>query len=91
MSKIDQYEKDLIDSYNNAEWKSRKNPKKEIERYKEYAINSLKKDKRINIRISARDLEDIRRKAVSEGLPYQSLIASIIHKYNAGKLVDKDV
>jgi len=51
---------------------------------KKVAINSLRKDMRINIRISSVDLEHIKRKAVHDGLPYQTLITSVLHKYAAG-------
>jgi len=90
MGKSNKYEKDIIDSYNNDEWQSVKNAKKKMTKYQEMAKQHLKKDKRINIRISEKDLEDIQRKAVIEGIPYQTLIASILHKYNSGLLVDKN-
>ena len=54
--------------------------------YEEYARYSLNKQKRINIRMNERDLRKIRAKAIEEGVPYQSLIAMLIHKYNEGKL-----
>jgi len=62
---------------------------KKVKKYQELAKTHLKKDKRINIRISRKDLEDIQRKAITQGLPYQTLIASIIHKYNSGLLIEK--
>jgi predicted DNA binding CopG/RHH family protein len=89
--RLDAYEKELLESYENDEWESVKDRDEKIKEYRQYAANTLKKDKRINIRISSKDLEDIQRKAVEEGLPYQSLIASIIHKYNTGKLVEEEV
>ncbi|MBD3816772.1 MAG: hypothetical protein IE913_10060 [Halothiobacillus sp.] len=52
------------------------------------AESSVKKDKRINIRLAQRDLEAIQRRAMQEGLPYQTLIASILHKYASGSLKD---
>jgi len=60
--------------------------KKEKKRYEEYARYSLNKQRRINIRMSERDLKRIRAKAVSEGIPYQTLISMLIHKYNEGKV-----
>ncbi len=89
MKKKDNYEKELIESYENDEWQSVKNLKKKKTNYQEFAKHCLKKDKRINIRISEKDLEDIQKRAVSEGLPYQTLIASIIHKYNSGLLIER--
>ena len=87
--KIDKYEKDIIQSYENDEWQSVKNTKNTITKYQQFAKQHLKKDKRINIRISEKDLNDIQKNAVIEGLPYQTLIASIIHKYNTGQLIEK--
>ena len=89
MKKRDNYEKEIIESFENDEWQSVKNLKRKKANYQEIAKHSLKKDKRINIRISEKDLEDIQKRAVSEGLPYQTLIASIIHKYNSGLLVER--
>jgi predicted DNA binding CopG/RHH family protein len=63
---------------------------KEIKRHVEYAKVTHRKDKRVNIRISAKDLESIQIKALEEGIPYQTLISSLIHKYINGKLVDKE-
>ena len=54
----------------------------------EYARNTLRKDKRLNIRISERDLIELQRKAVKEGLPYQAYVSSIIHKFISGTLVE---
>ena len=57
-------------------------------KYSEYATQTLKKDKRINIRISEKDLQSIQRKAIAEGMPYQTLISSLLHKYISGRLVE---
>ncbi|OHD67144.1 MAG: hypothetical protein A2W19_03845 [Spirochaetes bacterium RBG_16_49_21] len=87
--KLDKYEKELLESFEAGEWHSRGTIKDETKRYQLYAKAQLKKDRRINIRISAKDLADIQRRAVLEGIPYQTLISSIIHKYNAGRLAEK--
>jgi predicted DNA binding CopG/RHH family protein len=60
--------------------------KKEKKQYEEYARNSLTKQKRINIRMTERDLKKIQARAIEEGVPYQSLISMLIHKYNEGKV-----
>ncbi len=60
--------------------------KKEKGQYEEYARYSLNKRKRINIRMSERDLKKIQAKAIEEGIPYQSLVSMLIHKYNEGKI-----
>ncbi len=82
------YEEDLIDSFEKGEWRSIPNLRDEIERYESSASATLSKDKRINIRLSSRDLEDIQMRAAEEGLPYQTLIASVLHKYASGRLID---
>jgi len=90
MAKLDKYEKEIIESYEKNEWHSVKDAPQKIKKYQELAKIHLKKEKRINIRISEKDLEDIQRKAITQGLPYQTLIASIIHKYNSGLLTEKN-
>ena len=86
MKRMIKEEKTLLNSFGKGEWKSVKNLKKEINRYQNIARATLRKDKRINIRMSAKDLEDIQKKAVEEGIPYQTLISSILHKYASGRL-----
>ncbi len=82
---LDKDEMKLAESIENEEWISDLT-KKEKKQYEEYARYSLSKRKRINIRMSERDLKKIQAKAIEEGLPYQSLISMLIHKYNEGKL-----
>jgi len=82
------YEADILRSFENGEWKPIKNLKKEMERYREAAAETLLKNRRVNIRISAMDLERLQAKAAADGLPYQTLMASVLHKYVSGRLVD---
>jgi predicted DNA binding CopG/RHH family protein len=84
----EKYEDDILGSYESGEWKSSANLDDEIARYASSASATLAKDKRINIRLSSRDLEDIQMRAAEEGMPYQTLIASIVHKYASGRLVE---
>ena len=86
---LDAEEKDILDSFESGEWKPVKNPKAEIKKLSEYAKNTLQKDKRINIRMSSKDLDQIQVIAAQEGIPYQTLISSVIHKYVSGYLLDK--
>jgi predicted DNA binding CopG/RHH family protein len=58
----------------------------EMNRYQKIARATLRKDRRINIRVSAKDLEEIQKRALEEGIPYQTLISSILHKYASGRL-----
>lgn len=89
MKRVTKEEKDLLDAYEKGEWKSVKNPKKEMTRYQKIARATLRKDKRINIRVPAKDLEEIQKIALEEGIPYQTLISSILHRYASGRLVRK--
>ena len=83
MKYLDKEEKELIESYNKDEWKP---IKKNKSIYINAAKESMAKNKRINIRLTTKDYYDIQVKAAEEGLPYQTLISSLIHKYNKGKL-----
>jgi len=82
---LDEDEMELAKSLETEEWVSDLS-KKEKKQYEEYARNSLTKQKRINIRMTERDLKKIQAKAIEEGIPYQSLISMLIHKYNEGKV-----
>jgi predicted DNA binding CopG/RHH family protein len=82
---LDNDEMELAKSLETEEWISDLT-KKEKKQFEEYARNSLMKQKRINIRMSERDLKKIQAKAIEEGIPYQSLISMLIHKYNEGKV-----
>ena len=84
MKHLDKEEKELIESYNKGEWKSVKKKNKDV--YVKAAKDSISKSKRINIRLTPKDYNDIQVKALEEGIPYQTLIASLIHKYNKGEL-----
>jgi predicted DNA binding CopG/RHH family protein len=84
--KLSAEEKRLLASVERGEWRRVANFKEEVEFAKKAAANSLRKEARINIRISGVDLEHLKQKAVYEGLPYQTLIASILHKYAAGHI-----
>ncbi len=81
-------EKKILDSFEKGEWIPVKNMVKRKEELIKYARNTLKKDKRLNIRISERDLNELQRKAITEGLPYQTYVSSIIHKFINGKLIE---
>ena len=82
-------EKELLKSFENGEWESIKPSKKTLKRYRDAARATLAKDKRVNIRIASRDLDEIQAKAIEEGIPSQTLMASVLHKYVTGKLTEK--
>ncbi len=81
---LNQEEELLLNSFESGEWQTTENIDQEKKRAVKAADNYLSKDARINIRISSSDLKRIKQKAAFEGLPYQTLIASILHKYSAG-------
>jgi len=87
-TELDPEEKDLLKSYEQGEWQPVKESAAETQRYRSYARATLRKDARVNIRISSKDLEALQRKALEEGIPYQTLIASVLHKYVSGRLVE---
>ncbi len=89
MARLDQEEKDIQESFERDEWKSIPARELEIDRYREYARATFKKDKRVNIRMSGKDLEALKIRAMEEGIPYQTLMASVLHKFAEGRLVDK--
>lgn len=84
---LDKEEQEILEAFEVGEFESvmtdeRKNSIEQI------AATTFKKDKRINIRLSGRDLSAIQRRALEEGIPYQTLVASILHKYVSGSLYD---
>ena len=83
---LDADERALLESVERGEWQSTGDLARERIRYAQQAAATFKKDRRVNIRISSRDLEAIRKRALEEGLPYQTLIASVLHKYATGRL-----
>jgi predicted DNA binding CopG/RHH family protein len=86
MSKLDKYEEDILKSYENDEWKSVNNINEIKQQYVKYARNTFQKNKRINIRISESDLARLKAKSLEEGIPYQTLVSSLIHKFITGKI-----
>lgn len=87
MKPIDPDEIDLIESYESGEWVSVAT-KTELERLRAAARATATKDRRVNIRLSSIDLQDIQVKAMEEGMPYQTLIASVLHKFVTGRLAE---
>ncbi len=77
---LDDYEQEILEAYENGKL----SPSKSETDFKTIAQNTLKKNRKINIRISENDLSALQRKAAREGIPYQTLIGSILHKYASG-------
>lgn len=86
---IDDEEKALMESIERDKWRPVENIKQEKEKAMAAARNTLKKDKRINLRLTQKDYHLIQIKAIEEGIPYQTLISSVIHKYLNGSLTPR--
>lgn len=87
--KLNQEESELLKSVENDEWNQISEFKNKKALYESYADATIRKDKRVNIRMTERDLDHLQKRALEEGLPYQTLISSILHKYINGRLTDK--
>lgn len=88
MPKTDRFESDILNAYDAGQLKSVAT-KSELARIRSAARATAIKDKRVNIRLSSGDLNDIQVKALEEGIPYQTLIASVLHKYVTGRLQER--
>lgn len=88
MKKLDAFEKDILDAYEKVELKSTSPSKAKLAKFKAAAAATFLKEKRVNIRLSTPDLMDIQARALEEGMPYQTLIASLLHKFVSGRLVE---
>jgi predicted DNA binding CopG/RHH family protein len=89
MARLNIEEKEILDAFEKGELKRSVNAKKEIEKHRVVAEATFKKDARINIRLSSKDLRALQALALKEGVPYQTLVSSVLHKYADGQLVDK--
>lgn len=87
MSTLDDYEHEILTAYERGELESVAT-KEELHRIRAAARETGSKDRRVNIRLSSGELSDIQTRALQEGMPYQTLIASVMHKYVTGRLVD---
>ena len=90
MPKTDAYETELLSAFETGKLKSVAT-KAELAKFKAAARATAIKDRRVNIRLSSGDLQDIQVKALEEGMPYQTLIASVLHKYVSGRLTEREV
>ncbi len=88
MPNIDDYELEVLSAYEKGKLKSIAT-KGELAKFKAAARATAIKDRRVNIRLSSGDLSDIQVRALEEGVPYQTLIASVLHKYVTGRLAER--
>ena len=91
MRPYDKKEESLMKSVENEDWASVDNLAQEIKKAREAARATFKKSERMNIRMSPKDLKDLKVRALQEGMPYQTLVSSVIRKYLSGKLVEKEM
>ena len=87
--KLSAEEQEILDSYEAGEWQPVEDRDAEMEKFRQYARATFKKDKRVNIRISEKDLDALQKRALEEGIPYQTLMASVLHKYVNGRLTER--
>jgi predicted DNA binding CopG/RHH family protein len=88
MKKLDAFETEILQAYEQGELKSTSPSKAKLGKFKAAASATFIKEKRINIRLSTPDLMDIQARALEEGMPYQTLIASVLHKFVSGRFVE---
>jgi predicted DNA binding CopG/RHH family protein len=86
MSRLDAEEQSILNAFEQNELMHAADHEQRKARHQQYAAAMFKKDARINIRLSSKDLRGLQKKALEEGIPYQTLIASILHKYVEGRL-----
>lgn len=89
MAKLDKEEREILKAFERGELQSIPEKEAELKKHREYAGAMFKADQRINIRLSTRDLTALQKRALSEGVPYQTLITSILHKYVEGQFQEK--
>jgi len=89
MNKLDSEEKEILEDFEKGELKRAKNVAQEIKQHQAVAEATFKKDARINIRLSSRDLRSLQTRALRERMPYQTLVSSVLHKFVDEQLVDK--
>ena len=83
------YEEQVTRDYENGQFKSMTPSKSDLKRFKEAARATFIKTRRVNVRLSTPDLIDIQTRAAEEGIPYQTLIASVLHKFVTGRFTEK--
>jgi len=89
MNRLNTEENEILTAFEKGTLKRSKNVVQEIQQHKSAAKATFKKDARINIRMSSRDLRSLQTRALREGMPYQTLVSSVLHKFVDGQLVDK--
>lgn len=89
MSKLDPEEKEILEAFEGGKLKRVKNQRQELARHRKVATATFAKDSRINIRLSSKDLRALQKRALAEGMPYQTLVSSVLHKFVEGQMVEQ--
>lgn len=89
MNRLDSEEKEILEAFNAGKLKRVQDVNQELDRHKVIAEATFKKDTRINIRLSSKDLRALKARALKEGIPYQTLVSSVLRKFADGQLVEK--
>lgn len=87
---LDKNEKGILEDFEKGKLKSVSDARKKASRYRQYAKQALNKTRNINIRVSNKDLQKIKARALEQGMPYQTLISSLLHRYSAGRIREKE-
>jgi len=82
-------EQELLESYEREEWQPIANLKDELQHYQAYATATIQKNRLVSIGLSPEDFVEIQQKAMEKGIPYQTLIANVVHQFAAGRLVEQ--
>ncbi len=88
--KLDAEEQEILEAFERGSLKSEPNAEQEIREAREAARNTFNKNRRVNLRLTERDFLLAHIRALEEGLPYQTLLSSVIHKYLTGRLIEKN-
>jgi len=89
MSRLDTEEQEILDAFDSGALKRSEGVDQELAHHRKVAAATFKKDARINIRLSSKDLRALQARALREGIPYQTLVSSVLHKFVDGRLVEK--
>ena len=89
-SKLDREEREILKAFEKGELKQSEEASEQLRQHRSVAEATFKKDARINIRLSSRDLRALQSRALREGVPYQTLVSSVLHKYVDGQLVETE-
>ncbi len=89
VTRLDPEENEILEAFENGTLRQAENSAQDIERHQLIAKAMLKRDARLNIRLSSKDFRALQARALKEGIPYQMLVSSILHKFIDGQLVEK--